>query len=109
MISGGYTVILVPSSQGRVSASVPAMPGCFSVGDTREQALARIGEATAAWIDAEAEGGRAPLQEAPAVVASAVSEALESVDEMRQAGEIPDHAEYRLELVTVHPRQQAVA
>jgi len=108
-MSGGFTVILVPSADGRVSASVPAMPGCFSVGDMREQALARIGEAMVAWMDAEAESGRSPLQETPAVVASAVSEALETVDEMREAGELPGDDGYWLELVTVQPRHRALA
>jgi predicted RNase H-like HicB family nuclease len=105
----GYTVILVPNPDGRVSASVPAMPGCFSVGDTREQALTRIGDAMALWSDVEADSGRAPLQETPAVVASAVSAALEIIDDMRRAGELPNDTGYHLELVTVHPRQRAVA
>ena len=109
MRSGGYTVILFPSSDGRVSASVPAMPGCFSQGDTRDAALANVAEAMALWMEVEAGDGRASLHETPAVVASAVSEALETVDEMRSVGELEDGAGYQLELITVLPRQRAIA
>ncbi len=92
----GYTVILVPGADGRVSA---AMPGCFSMGDTREQALTRIADAMATWSEVEAEDGRAPLRETPGVIASAVSKALEILDDMRRAGEVPDDAEYCPRLV----------
>jgi len=108
MMGRGYTVILVPSD-GRFAASVPAMPGCFSQGSTREEALANVHEAMALWMDVESDAGRLPLSETPSVVASAVSAALEIVDDMRRAGEIPDEAGYQLELVTVQPRQRVAA
>ncbi len=38
---------------------VPDLPGCFSVGDTFDQALVGAEEAAAAWIDAELDAGRA--------------------------------------------------
>ena len=41
---------------------VPDLPGCFSAGDTRTDAIAATGDAIAAWIDAVTEsGGAIPL------------------------------------------------
>ena len=109
MMPNGYTVILVQGEDGGFSASVPAMPGCYSQGTTREDALANVAEAMALWTDEEAANGRTPLAETPGVVSSAVGEALEILDAMRQAGEVLAHAGYELELVTVRTRQSAVA
>jgi predicted RNase H-like HicB family nuclease len=36
---------------------VPDLPGCFSAGDTLEEALANAEEAAAAWIDATLDAG----------------------------------------------------
>ena len=38
---------------------VPDLPGCFSAGDTLEEALANAEEAAAAWIDAALDAGEA--------------------------------------------------
>ncbi len=38
-------VILEPSDEGGFTAVVPALPGCISEGDTREEALGNIREA----------------------------------------------------------------
>ena len=41
-----YTVVLTPESEdGGYSVSVPALPGCYSQGDTVEDALTHIREA----------------------------------------------------------------
>jgi predicted RNase H-like HicB family nuclease len=104
-----YTVILVPGEDGSVSATVPTMPGCVSQGRGREEALTNVREAIEGWIEAEAEQGRIPVDETPAVVAAGVTEALEIIDEMRQAGEAPAAHGYRLELVTVEARQPTAA
>ena len=40
-----YTVVLEREADGGYSASVPALPGCHSQGDTRAEALANIREA----------------------------------------------------------------
>ena len=109
MNDGGYTVILVPNADGRVSASVPAMPGCFAQGPTRDEELSAVGEAMALWTEVESGSNRAPMPETPSVVASAVSDALEIIDDMRQVGEISPDVGYQLELVTVRPRQRAAA
>ena len=39
------TVILVPSDEGGFTALVPALPGCISEGNTRDEALKIIREA----------------------------------------------------------------
>jgi antitoxin HicB len=104
-----YTVILVPAEDNRISASVPAMPGCFSSGRTRDEALANILDAMTGWFEAEAQQKRGPLHETPSILAAGVSIALEMIDEMRQAGEIPADYGYQLELVTVETRQPVAA
>lgn len=37
---------------------VPDLPGCFSAGDTLDEAMAAAEEAAAAWIDATLDAGR---------------------------------------------------
>lgn len=103
-----YTVVLVPA-QGWISVSVPAMPGCVSQGRTRDEALRNVRDATEGWLLTEAEQGRGPLTETPAVVSAEVSEALAIIEEMRAAGEIPADQGYELELATVELREAAIA
>lgn len=38
---------------------VPDLPGCFSAGDTLDEAMTNVEEAAAAWIDAALDRGRA--------------------------------------------------
>jgi predicted RNase H-like HicB family nuclease len=102
-----YSVILIRGPVGW-SASVPAMPGCFSQGANREEGLAKIREAMELWLESEAAAGRKPLENTPRVVADGVVEALEILNEMREAGEIPPNSGDELELTTVELRQQAV-
>jgi predicted RNase H-like HicB family nuclease len=62
----GYTIILQPENdpefEGYYNASVPALPGCFSYGTTREEALGTIKEAIELYLE--------DLQAAPGPVAS---------------------------------------
>ena len=44
-------VILEPSDEGGFTALVPALPGCISEGDTRDEALANIREAIELYLD----------------------------------------------------------
>lgn len=50
-----YTVILQaeadPQFEGYLNAMVPALPGCFSYGATREEALANIREAIELYLE----------------------------------------------------------
>ena len=40
------------------SVVVPDLPGCFSAGDTLDEAMASVEEAAAAWMDATLDAGR---------------------------------------------------
>ena len=44
-------VILDPSEDGGFTAIVPALPGCISEGDTREEALRNIREAIELYLE----------------------------------------------------------
>ena len=60
-----YTIILQPETdpefEGFYNASVPALPGCFSYGTNREEALGNIREAIGLWLeDIEAAGEPIP-------------------------------------------------
>ena len=41
------------------SVVVPDLPGCFSAGDTLDEAMTEVEEAAAAWIDSALDAGRA--------------------------------------------------
>jgi predicted RNase H-like HicB family nuclease len=45
-------VILSPEAEGGFSVAVPAFPGCFTEGETEDEALANAREAAAAWLAA---------------------------------------------------------
>ena len=47
----GYTVILERELDGGFVAIVPALPGCVTQGDTRDEALANAREAIAVYIE----------------------------------------------------------
>ena len=49
-------VILNLSEEGGYTAVVPALPGCISEGDTREEALDNIREAIALYLEPIEEG-----------------------------------------------------
>jgi len=49
-----YHVVLIESEEG-FSVGCPALPGCWSQGDTREEALANIRQAIALWLEVEEE------------------------------------------------------
>lgn len=44
-------VALEPSDEGGFTALVPALPGCISEGETREEALANIREAIELYLE----------------------------------------------------------
>jgi predicted RNase H-like HicB family nuclease len=54
-----YTVILKEEPEGGFSVWVPALPGCASQGETREEALANIREAMELYIDTLVQDGLA--------------------------------------------------
>jgi len=58
-----YTVLLEREEDGGYVVSVPALPGCISQGDTRDEALANIREAIALYIeDCRAAGDPVPTE-----------------------------------------------
>ncbi len=45
-----YTVILVPEEDGGYSVEVPALPGCYTQGETREEAITMAKEAIELYL-----------------------------------------------------------
>jgi predicted RNase H-like HicB family nuclease len=54
-----YTVMLRRESDGGYVATVPALPGCVSQGDSREEAIANIREAADLYLEDMIESGDA--------------------------------------------------
>ena len=53
-----YNVCLIPETDGRWSVEVPALPGCFTWGNTKEEALERIKEAVELYLEVLIEEGK---------------------------------------------------
>ena len=59
----GYTVILEQEADGGYVVSVPALPGCITQGDTRDEALANVREAIDLYLeDCAASGEPVPTE-----------------------------------------------
>jgi predicted RNase H-like HicB family nuclease len=59
-------VLLRPEPVGGYSVSVPALPGCYSEGETIEEALANIREATELWREVAPESANEAVRPSPA-------------------------------------------
>ncbi len=46
-------VVIEPGEQSGFVSHVPALPGCWSQGATREEALANVREAAEGWLEAQ--------------------------------------------------------
>jgi antitoxin HicB len=46
-----YTIILVPEDEGGYSVEVPALPGCYTQGETREEAISMAKEAIELYLE----------------------------------------------------------
>ena len=56
-----YSVVLLPEDDGRYTASVPALPGCVTFGNSVEQTLERARDAIAQYVASlEARGEPVP-------------------------------------------------
>ena len=55
-----YTIVLHPAEEGGYWAEVPALPGCYSQGETVEKTLMNIKEAVASHLIALKAEGRQP-------------------------------------------------
>lgn len=59
-----FRVILDPNELGGYTVTVPALPGCISEGDTKEEALANIQEAIELYIESlQGDGEAVPTEE----------------------------------------------
>ncbi|MHB8095196.1 MAG: type II toxin-antitoxin system HicB family antitoxin [Candidatus Aminicenantales bacterium] len=52
-------VVLEPSDDGGYTVVAPALPGCISEGNTKEEALANIREAIELYLEPVDDGGSA--------------------------------------------------
>ena len=52
-----YTIKLIPEADGTYYAYVEELPGCATVGDTKEEATEKIREAMEGWIESNLERG----------------------------------------------------
>ena len=59
-----FTVVYEEEPDGGYVVTVPALPGCVSQGDTRQDAKANIQEAISAYIEALRKAGEAIPQDA---------------------------------------------
>jgi predicted RNase H-like HicB family nuclease len=83
-----YPIVIEPgTSSTAYGVVIPDLPGCFSAGDTLEEALAAVEEAAAAWIDAALDAGEAIPQPS-------------SLDALRDN---PDYRDWAFGVVTVSP------
>jgi predicted RNase H-like HicB family nuclease len=83
-----YPIAIEPETPSTAyGVVVPDLPGCFSAGDTLEEALAAAEEAAAAWIDAALDAGEAIPQPS-------------SLDALRDN---PDYRDWAFGVVTVSP------
>ena len=48
-----FRVVLEPSEEGGYTVTVPALPGCISEGNTREEALRNIAEAIRLYLESD--------------------------------------------------------
>jgi antitoxin HicB len=53
-----YEVVLQPEEEGGFSVSVPDLPGCWTQGETREEALAMAKEAIEGYLESLKEAGQ---------------------------------------------------
>ncbi len=59
-----FRVILDRNEMGGYTVTVPALPGCISEGDTKDEALSNIQEAIELYIDSlQADGEPIPTEE----------------------------------------------
>ncbi|MSQ13465.1 MAG: type II toxin-antitoxin system HicB family antitoxin [Dehalococcoidia bacterium] len=52
-----YTVVLTKEQDGRFSVSVPSLPGCFTWGQTREEAIVHAKEAIQLYMETCSQDG----------------------------------------------------
>ncbi|MBD1394065.1 type II toxin-antitoxin system HicB family antitoxin [Mucilaginibacter glaciei] len=48
---GNYQIVITPEDEGGFSVSVPELPGCFTQGETLEEAVDMANEAIALYLE----------------------------------------------------------
>ena len=66
-------VILTEDETGGYTVTVPSLPGCFSEGDTIDEALVNIQEAIELYIEVLIEDGKPIPQDVPPMVVRTVA------------------------------------
>lgn len=66
-----YTAVFEPEKTGGYSVTIPSLPGCISEGDTFEEALTNIKEATELYLE-DLEDSQIPKETRPIVVSPIV-------------------------------------
>ena len=83
-----YPIVIEPRTEGSdYGVVIPDLPGCFSAGETLEEAIAGAEEAGLAWIDAALDAGEVVPPPSP----------LESVSDN------PDYAGWIVSVVSIDP------
>jgi antitoxin HicB len=59
-----FEVVLQPEEEGGFSVSVPALPGCHTQGETRDEALSMAKDAIEGYLEVLADEGRSLPQPA---------------------------------------------
>jgi antitoxin HicB len=52
-----YRILLTPEDEGGFNVSVPALPGCFTQGETIDKAIAMAKEAISLYVESLEEDG----------------------------------------------------
>lgn len=63
-----FPVILVPQPEGGFFVECPSLPGCYSQGETKDEALENIREAISLALEDLAANGEQPVSIAPPIV-----------------------------------------
>lgn len=71
-----FTVVLIPEADGGFSVVCPAIPGCASQGESRDQALVNIKEAILLCLEVRAEDGMPLPAESPDLIAQQIRDCL---------------------------------
>jgi predicted RNase H-like HicB family nuclease len=83
-----YPIVIEPGDDhSAFGVVIPDLPGCFSAGDTMDEALAGAEEAAAAWIDATLDSGQ-PIPPPT------------NLDEIRRN---PEYAGWAIGVITIDP------
>jgi predicted RNase H-like HicB family nuclease len=83
-----YPIVIEPETEATAfGVIVPDLPGCFSAGDSLDEALAAAEEAAAAWIDAALDAG----------------ETIPAPSELAAIRANPDYDGWAVAVVTIDP------